>query len=464
MLTRVLLLLYCVFSARCKEHHTSKRQVDDQKCSYQVTGYLDDCTCDIETIQDFNNKKLFPKIQELLESDYFRYYKVNLKKPCPFWSDSSHCGLRDCAVQPCEPNEIPAGIRSESLKYTMEANVISQHDRDCEKAEKLGAVNNSLSEETKQAVLDWTRHDDSTDNFCEVDDEHSPDAEYVDLLLNPERYTGYKGPEAWKIWNSIYEENCFKPNSIRRPFNTLLPGRGGAFYSWLQGLCLEKRSFYRAVSGLHTSINIHLSARYLLQDTWYERKWGHNITEFKQRFDAQITNGEGPRRLQNLYFLYLIELRALAKVLPYVERPAFQLYTGNNAQDTKNKELLLEILQLAKSFPFPFDEHSLFAGERKEAENLKEEFRLHFKNISRIMDCVGCFKCRLWGKLQTQGLGTALKILFSEKQIKNLPDSGPSQRFHLKRQDTVALLNAFGRISTSIWELQNFTELLEAVQ
>lgn len=41
-------------------------------------------------------------------------------------------------------------------------------------------------------------------------DETSPDAEYVDLLLNPERYTGYKGPPAWRVWNSIYEENCFK--------------------------------------------------------------------------------------------------------------------------------------------------------------------------------------------------------------------------------------------------------------
>jgi hypothetical protein len=28
------------------------------------------------------------------------------------------------------------------------------------------------------------------------------------------------------------------------------------------------------------------------------------------------------------------------------------------------------------------------------------------------MDCVGCDKCRLWGKVQTTGLGTALKILF----------------------------------------------------
>ena len=34
-------------------------------------------------------------------------------------------------------------------------------------------------------------------------------------------------------------------------------------------------------------------------------------------------------------------------------------------------------------------------------------------NCSALMDCVGCEKCRLWGKLQVLGLGTALKILFS---------------------------------------------------
>lgn len=31
------------------------------------------------------------------------------------------------------------------------------------------------------------------------------------------------------------------------------------------GLCVEKRAFYRLISGLHASINVHLSARYLLQ-------------------------------------------------------------------------------------------------------------------------------------------------------------------------------------------------------
>jgi phosphoribosylaminoimidazole-succinocarboxamide synthase len=44
---------------------------------------------------------------------------------------------------------------------------------------------------------------------------------------------------------------------------------------------------------------------------------------------------------------------------------------------------------------------------------LKAEFKNHFRNISRIMDCVGCDKCRLWGKTQITGLGTALKLLFS---------------------------------------------------
>lgn len=36
------------------------------------------------------------------------------------------------------------------------------------------------------------------------------------------------------------------------------------------GMCLEKRFFYRVVSGLHASINIHLSAKYLLSgENWH---------------------------------------------------------------------------------------------------------------------------------------------------------------------------------------------------
>ena len=63
-------------------------------------------------------------------------------------------------------------------------------------------------------------------------------------------------------------------------------------------------------------------------------------------------------------------------------------------------------------------------------------FKTHFKNITRIMDCVGCSKCKLWGKLQVHGIGTALKILFSEKKV---------QRLRLTRREVVALFNVLGR-------------------
>ena len=33
---------------------------------------------------------------------------------------------------------------------------------------------------------------------------------------------------------------------------------------------------------------------------------------------------------------------------------------------------------------------------------LRGEFQARFRNISRIMDCVGCERCRLWGKLQVK--------------------------------------------------------------
>ncbi len=46
--------------------------------------------------------------------------------------------------------------------------------------------------------------------LCYVDTEESADMRYVNLLDNPERYTGYSGKAAHKIWDSIYKENCFE--------------------------------------------------------------------------------------------------------------------------------------------------------------------------------------------------------------------------------------------------------------
>ena len=47
-------------------------------------------------------------------------------------------------------------------------------------------------------------------------------------------------------------------------------------------------------------------------------KWGPNTEEFVKRFDPRYTAGEGPNRLKNMYFTYLVEMRALVKAAPYL--------------------------------------------------------------------------------------------------------------------------------------------------
>lgn len=91
----------------------------------------------------------------------------------------------------------------------------------------------------------------------------------------------------------------------------------------------------------------------------------------------------------------------------------------------------------------------MFTGGTYESLKIKSEFKEKFRNISKIMDCVGCDKCRLWGKLQIQGLGTALKILFPTKVDVYQPSDNDNEKWrtHLKlrRTEIVSLFNAFGR-------------------
>lgn len=39
----------------------------------------------------------------------------------------------------------------------------------------------------------------------------------MNLALNPERYTGYKGDSARRIWEAIYQESCFQGRYLGDP-------------------------------------------------------------------------------------------------------------------------------------------------------------------------------------------------------------------------------------------------------
>lgn len=64
----------------------------------------------------------------------------------------------------------------------------------------------------------------------------------------------------------------------------------------VRGMCIEKRVFYRVVSGLHACINLHVAASYPSSPGGFPPRptvWGPNATMFEMFFDPSRTYGEG---------------------------------------------------------------------------------------------------------------------------------------------------------------------------
>jgi hypothetical protein len=133
------------------------------------------------------------------------------------------------------------------------------------------------------------------------------------LTENPERFTGYAGPSSGRVWKAIYEENCFdivhqmtegcetcnnimnlgaksapsrpvETSKFQKPVSPFahVPDKKAELHQFLSDLaeeadggndsndevCLEKRVYYRLISGLHSSISIHIC------DEWFDQETG----------------------------------------------------------------------------------------------------------------------------------------------------------------------------------------------
>ncbi|KAF7729955.1 hypothetical protein EC973_003368 [Apophysomyces ossiformis] len=442
----------------------------------QPVGQIKDTCCDFQSVESIQNT-IFDKIQALVKTNFFRYYKLNLWRECPFWNDDGLCMNRDCSVATTDESSLPEEWREEALS----------------------AVQISPAGSAFQPFKVCKYKD---QDFCSVDDQWDGggncqrpivvyelsvthlsylDLVYVDLLENPERFTGYAGASAGRVWKAIYEENCFNivhkmtegcqmcnnvMNTGSNPLKSVqkdpfphVPSTKAELGQFLHNLaeesdgdgdsneetCLEKRVYYRLISGLHSSISIHICDEFFNQTTG---KWGPNLDCFVNRI------GVHPERLQNVYFTYAIVLRAITKLEGYLKEYTF--CTGDKKDDQRIKGMVHDLIHSATSCPSTFDEKAMFQG--PDAKALKIEFRDHFRNVSRIMDCVGCEKCRLWGKLQTTGLGTALKVLFSYEDKYLNPQRTPNL---LQRSEIVALFNTFNRLSESLNAIQKFRQMYQ---
>ncbi|KAF9568061.1 endoplasmic oxidoreductin [Agrocybe pediades] len=392
-----------------------------------LTGPIETTMCDFETIESVN-EELFGNLSELVEKPFFRYFQVDLYRECPFWPDDGSCNDPGCAITTLDEKDVPEKWRAKALSKVDPSSIEARHS------------------------LPGCYYRDS--DFCFLDD--NTEGEYFDLRLVPERYTGYSGKDAHRVWRSIYEENCFGLSELN-----LMTGKSPAPVSLPDTMievlhedgqdsdpqCLEKRVYYKVISGLHASISTHICHEYLNQTSG---EWHPNLDCFISRVASH------PERLQYIYFDTILLLRAVARLGPYLS--AFDYCsTGTHEDDAETLKSLTKVIDIAKHAG-AFDETILFRGEN--ANVLKEEFKTHFRNVTRIMDCVGCDKCRLWGKIQTTGIATALKILF-ELDEKALDPHTNSDL--LQRSEVVALMNTLYRFSESLQAVEEFRTMWRAL-
>ena len=158
-------------------------------------------------------------------------WQVRLWCDCPFWPNDGLCHLRDCAVCECPPEEVPLALRDTG------GGRLSEDHPQCQEGRPHAAVDRTLETQVfhtwSEIDSPWTRDNEGDGGegdtclpgsspggqLCSSREHLSVfcsflwragEMSYVNLLLNPERYTGYKGQSARRIWQAIYMEGCFK--------------------------------------------------------------------------------------------------------------------------------------------------------------------------------------------------------------------------------------------------------------
>ena len=439
-----------------------------------VTGPLLDTKCDVEAVERANSRQLSLLLADVLETSFFRKFRL-VDNKCPFWEsksvnvadegkgknnqDEPSCAETSAAAGLAEPACSLKGVSLDPFSAAMGSSSSSSSSSFSSSGFSSSAPKHSIPEgPTTDAFEGIVSHASQNDESGSCSDPTSQEfwldmcdgftnstgtAKWVDLKENNERWTGYNGSHVWK---AIYSENCFSR------------------FGELRDMCYEERVLYKLLSGMHASVNIHIAQKFFPPSKRMGRtKWMPNPALFKQHFAAH------PERLMNVHFAFVVLLRALVKAKPvlydfdYVNHlQPRQLQADLNEPEKKanNRTKMLmrrlldsDILDSCSGVFSAFDESLLFSDGESPSTSvaLKTSFKGVFQNVSSLLDCVTCQKCKLHGKVALMGLGTALKILLSP------PDLFRSKRGMLTPIEVVALVNSIGKFSSSITAIDDLS-------
>jgi ERO1-like protein alpha len=341
------------------------------------------------------------------------------------------CALPDCSVCECPADEVPVPWRALRPGLDVEApqgGPLTPQTAECvgdQSAEGLqeaqlnaveGLVNtgDGPGAPSKDTQAAWVQRDNPWTADDEAVGETDRQAVYVNLRLNPERYTGYTGEHAHRVWTAIYAQPCFA-------------GQGGGLCAARQAAPLEEAGvFYRLISGMHASISTHIAADFLLQrgGGGSDDVWGPNYGVFWDRV------GSHPDRLENLRFITAFVMQAVNKAKPLLLAADYS--TGFPDQDRATHDHLRQLLTrpalLSGCALAPFNELRLFAG--PDGPRLKARARMQ-ATAGRVTDSQCSTFCHAGGDAglfpqhqRRHGLRRVREV----PPVGQAPDAGPGHR------------------------------------
>ena len=446
---------------------------------------IPECCCTFAEIEEVNRNTVYPLLKKVIETPFFAHFKIDLCSPCELWHDMPLCAMKDCSVCECEeppvwsfdgvdhnpitgPDPDCAAIADDNVVTTVESYVIDGWQQSSSSSPEEAFDNNGfdsfLPGEAFPSLSDPT-----------IANSITTTAQVVDLRLNPEGYTGYTGPSAEKVWSAIHLTNCFQPTTEEKTHNNKDGSNNTGNESphddqdddddddMSCNLSSEQRLYNRFISGLHSSISLHIAHSYCLEMSptivGECQMWGLNDT---MAYDRVLKHTD---RVENLYVAFSLLLRAVVKAGGAISAAVPEQLDDIQQQISRypdeddslllttywSESLLPEIMTLPQKCPNTFNESSLLSDILVDADGVdhdestkarKSELQRRFQHLTSIMQCVGCDRCKLWGTLQTLGIGTALRILFH--------DDNSNGTIILSRQEAVALVNTLERLSSSL--------------
>ena len=381
------------------------KQIDNNKNEWEkaknlnLTNYQggDDISYNITDVIK-NNKKLCDSLQKLKKTLFFKIFKINLDPECSVFHQEMICKDTACQICECSNSEVPRVWKQPS---GIDENIVTTIDDPFNKwVEKF-------SVDSKQWLL--------------KEDIDPKDGAYINLLKNPEGYTGYRGAH---IWNAIFKENCYSES-----------------YS---SLCVEDKIFSNIFMGWLVNTNFQIGCNFRNRNT---NESYINVSYVTNKFLYHKD------KINYLFFLYSLMLKAVNKAVPFLLE--YDYSSGNKTEDDLTKKIIKEIFRyelqdmdlIEDDFQNTYEYFENFIS-----SNRISELIIRFRNISSIIDCVTCSKCRMHAKLEVFGIATMLKIMFAS--------STEDLRKSMSRNELVSFINLFAKLSKSVSNVQMINSLI----